>query len=397
MTREDLRVAALNSIKACPNLAVQAGTGTGKTKIALDTICSLNDAKNILIVVAERAHILNWADEMKKWNIHFDNCEIICYASLHKAINREWDAVIFDEAHHLGSDIRLYLYNHLVAKYRIFLSATLKDSLLYCLGNQIGGIKKIKLGLQEAIDSEILPEPKIFLIPLTLDNVNKNQVIVESWGRSTMRKTITCSYIDRWKYLKARKSIPNCTLNIICTAKEKYDYISEQFEYYKKLYMATRRDVVKNKWLQCGSKRKTFLGEIKTDIARNIINSYLKDKRFICFCTSIAQVEELGSNTAIHSKKKDCLSIIQKFNNNKIDSLFAVGMIQEGQNLNNIEAGLIIQLDGQERTFIQRFGRVLRSDSPEQYIIYFKDTRDEEYLNNALEGIDSKYIKIVNI
>ena len=71
-------------------------------------------------------------------------------------------------------------------------------------------------------------------------------------------------------------------------------------------------------------------------------------------------------------------------------------MLQEGVNLTDIEVGVIIQLDGEERSFIQRFGRTLRSDSPVQYIIYYKGTRDEEYLNNALENIDKKYIKEID-
>jgi superfamily II DNA or RNA helicase len=68
-------------------------------------------------------------------------------------------------------------------------------------------------------------------------------------------------------------------------------------------------------------------------------------------------------------------------------------MLQEGVNLTGIEAGVIIQLDGEERAFIQKFGRTLRADSPEQYIIYFRATRDEEYLQNALESIDKNYIR----
>ena len=72
-------------------------------------------------------------------------------------------------------------------------------------------------------------------------------------------------------------------------------------------------------------------------------------------------------------------------------------MLQEGMNLKDIEAGIIVQLDGEERAFIQKFGRTLRADSPEQYIIYFRATRDEEYLNNALENIDKKYIKEIQL
>ena len=37
--------------------------------------------------------------------------------------------------------------------------------------------------------------------------------------------------------------------------------------------------------------------------------------------------------------------------------------------------------------------RTLRAGNPIQYILYYKNTRDEEYLNNALENINKKYIE----
>ena len=74
-----------------------------------------------------------------------------------------------------------------------------------------------------------------------------------------------------------------------------------------------------------------------------------------------------------------------------------MGMITEGMNLNDIQAGIITQLDGKERLFIQKVGRVLRADSPVCYIFYYKDTQDENYLKTALENIDSKYVQHINI
>lgn len=67
-------------------------------------------------------------------------------------------------------------------------------------------------------------------------------------------------------------------------------------------------------------------------------------------------------------------------------------MAQEGMNLNDIQAGVIVQLDGKERAFIQKFGRTLRAKNPVQYIFYYKFTQDEKWLNNDLEGIDKKFI-----
>lgn len=79
------------------------------------------------------------------------------------------------------------------------------------------------------------------------------------------------------------------------------------------------------------------------------------------------------------------MKTIESFNDHKIDRLIAVNMIQEGQNLKDIEVGIIGQLDGQERAFVQKFGRTLRAKDPIQIILYFKNTRDEDYLTVALD------------
>lgn len=151
---------------------------------------------------------------------------------------------------------------------------------------------------------------------------------------------------------------------------------------------------IRNSWLQAGSKRKRFLGELKTENARKIVDKLRKEhKRFICFCSSIQQAQSLGPELSIHSKNSMSSKIIRDFNEGKTNELFAVGMLQEGQNLKDIQAGIIIQLDGEERGFIQKSGRIMRSRNPEIYILYFKDTKDEYYFQNAIDGINEKYLK----
>jgi len=393
MTREELRDAALNIHKT--NIAIQAATGIGKSKIALDLCrqCAEKEGRDlkVLLVIAEVAHYKNWEEEITKWS-YTAPIFIICYASLKKYRDTSWDVVIFDEAHHLGSTLRLDVFDTIRAKYRIFLSATLKDSLLYRLEESCGPISNLKVGLQDAFSANILPEPKIKLISLTLDNTVASEIIIEEWGKKDKRLTAKCTYAERWKYMRQKGQVPNGTLIISCTQKQKYDYLCEQFEYYKKRYMCSRNEAIKNKWLQCGAKRKVYLGLIKTQVAQQLLKK-VKNKRLICFCTNIEQAEALGGANAIHSKKKNPTEIIDKFNKKEINSLFAVGMLQEGVNLNDIQVGIIVQLDGEERAFIQKFGRALRAESPVQYIIYYKGTRDEEYLQKALENIDSNYIE----
>lgn len=394
-TRDDLERAAKAALKSYNNIAIQAATGVGKSKLALDLCRNMvepgEQLPSVLLVVAEIAHIQNWKDEIDKWSYE-GSVFICCYASLKKYRNTEWDVIIFDEAHHLGSELRLDIFSTITAAHMLFLSATLKESLVSILEMHCGPIKVIKMGLQAAFDANILPEPKINLIPLVLDNKTANQTVIEEWGYKSRRREIVCNYADRWFYKRNKGSYPNVRLIIRCTQQQKYDYLTEQFNYYKRQYMNCRNEIIKNKWLQFGSQRKTFLGLQKTIVAMKLL-ARLEGKRYICFCTNIEQAEYLGGDNAVHSKKKGSLKIIQSFNNKEIDSLFAVGMLQEGVNLTDIEAGVIIQLDGEERAFIQKFGRTLRADSPEQYIIYFRATRDEEYLNNALESIDKNYIR----
>lgn len=395
MTREELRDAAISIFESSHNIAIQAATGVGKSKIAIDLCkkCAEREKRElkVLLLIAEVAHYQNWDDEIKKWS--FENPVFVaCYASLKKYRDTEWDVIIFDEAHHLGSELRLDLFDTLRAKYRIFLSATLKDSLVFRLEESCGPISNLKMGLQDAFSANILPEPKIKLIPLELDNTVYSETIIEEWGKKDKRLNATCMYADRWKYLRDKKKVPNGRLTIRCTQKQKYDYISEQFEFYRKRYMCCRNEVIKNKWLQCGSKRKMYLGLLKTQSAKQLLKKISK-KRYVCFCTNIEQAEALGGNNAIHSKKKDNLKVIEEFNNKQRSSIFAVGMLQEGMNLTDIQVGVIIQLDGEERAFIQKFGRTLRADSPVQYILYYKGTRDEEYLEKALESIDKSYIQ----
>ena len=68
---------------------------------------------------------------------------------------------------------------------------------------------------------------------------------------------------------------------------------------------------------------KKYLGELKTRHIKKLINKY--SDRYICFCSSIKQANEVGiKGSIIHSKITKPDDIINKFNSKKINSLFAV-------------------------------------------------------------------------
>ena len=128
----------------------------------------------------------------------------------------------------------------------LLLSATLGKELKQYLSSLFKiSVKSFIISLQKAIDWDILPTPKIYTIPLLLSNSENTEVIIEEWGKSTLRKKYKCNYTDRWAYLKNKKERPNVTLEISCTPLQKYIYLSEKFEYLKKFYFRSKNIGVK--------------------------------------------------------------------------------------------------------------------------------------------------------
>lgn len=386
---------ALKLARSNNNLLLKWATGVGKTKATIDIINRFKTKKKVLLVIAEVLHEDNWKEEFKKWKLKSNiKVTITTYASLHKYKGKTFDYLVLDEAHHSGSDLKQHILDNIKAKNVVALSATLPNDILKGLINIFGEFKVFEITLQDAIDTEILPEPKIYLIKKTLDNDKRTQLVEICRGNEKYYKTIITDYPNRWTYLSNKIKYPNLKLKLMCTEREKYFHINDNFEYWKRQYNRFRSIKNKTIFLSRGNLRKRYIGSLKTETAKKVIST-LEDKRFICFCTDIKQAEELNSKYAIHSKKKNSDLLVEKFNKGKIDSIFAVGKLQEGQNLNNIEVGIIIQLDGVERGFVQKFGRSLRAEYPEQFIIYIDETKDMDYLEN-INNLDSKYITTIN-
>lgn len=388
------------------NLLLKWGTAVGKSRVAIlacDRLvreCEPGHPPDILIFVAESAHKENWRKEFIKF-LGKEGAESVlryvtieCYASMKKYTDTEWDFTIFDEAHHLQSKKRQKILETMKAKYVLALSATPGRAAYDALSWTFGRFEIDEVSIQDAIDKEYLPEPRIVCIPLELERFERTETISMKMSNRTVI-TVPDNWSNRWKYLKNKKKYAKYEVIFHCTQKEKYEYIDEQFEYWKRQYFRNQgNERLKNMWLQWGSKRKRFLGELKTRKAYELIQKLRKDrKRFICFCTSIDQAYALGGEKAVHSKNINSPAVIQSFNDKRTDEIFAVGMLVEGVTLTDIEAGVIVQLDGNERQFIQKSGRMYRSERPLIYIFYYKGTRDEEYLQKALEGINKEYIE----
>lgn len=368
--RESIQNRAVEKLFMYKNLLLKWGTGTGKTVpavLACDRLVSEAEPGHppgILIFVAESAHKENWRKEFIKF-LGKERTESVlryvtieCYASMKKYADTEWDFIVFDECHHLQSEKRQEILGTMEAKYVLALSATPGRAAYDALSWTFGRFEIDEISTQDAIDSEYLPEPRIVCIPLELERFERTETIDMKMSSKTVI-TISDNWSNRWKYLRNKQKYARYEIIFHCTQKEKYEYINEQFEYWKKQYFRNQgNERLKNMWLQWGSRRKRFLGELKTTRALELINGLRESsRRFICFCSSIEQAHALGGEKAVHSQNKNSPAVIQSFNDRKIDEIFAVGMLVEGVTLTDIEVGIIVQLDGNERQFVQKSGR----------------------------------------
>lgn len=392
MTKQALQDEAVQLALSYKNLLLSWCTGCGKTFGFIQAQEALK-SKKTLIVVAEIAHIQGWKDEYYKHRKEYllKSTTIICYASLHKQVHESYDLICLDEAHRI-TDTRADYLRTIEVSNVIALTATIGWDNLDILKGIWGRFYEFKVTLEQAIEWGIIPEPAIHLIPMKLDNLQRTEIVQFSRGKRT--QLATCQYPTRWEYLTNKKKYPNLHLEIRCTPLEKYEYLSSQMNYLLRKYQNSMSEFDKIQWLRVGSDRKRFLTSLKTDVAHKyVLDLFKKKKRFICFCGSIDQANILGGKNVLHSKTNNPQCVIDDFNSKKINSLFVVNMLQEGANLVDIDAGVIVQLDSIERSFIQKTGRTLRSKyHPEVYIPYFENTRDEEYVRNSIQDINPEYI-----
>lgn len=386
MTREEI-LKIVKKIKN-NNILLTLPTGLGKTRVAIEKVKSVSKpGQTLLIVVPRNVLKVNWKDELNKW---WPECKLkityTTYMSFPKYAGT-WDIIIYDEAHHLSERCREALtgFN---ANYSILLSATVKRDLKNEFKTVFKGLYHLNTTLRDAIDSNILPDPTVYLLPLTLDNKFPNERIIKN--PKAKGKVIYSSWKERWQYMRVKDN----PVHIFCTQAQYVEDLNSQIEWFKKKYFAGRNEAIKNRWLKLCGDRLKYLSTIKTVTVLEILK-YCNKARTLTFCNGIEQTEMLG-RYCINSKNKQSAGHLTLFNNGRINHITACNMLNEGVNLINCQVGIYANLNSSETIVKQRTGRLLRHPNPIIIIPYYKGTREEELINKMLEDYNPSLIKRIN-
>lgn len=390
MNRDSVNKEILELSNNHKNLLIELPTGFGKSKLALDILKKHIETINqkVLIVVPRLVLIDTWKEEFEKWGMrtYLLSVEFVTYVSLPKVAGN-WDMVIFDECHHLSERCREALESFKITR-SILLSATVKNSVKWELKGTFQNLFSYKINMKEAIDNEVLPDPRVFLIPLSLEtNIPTESIWKNPRGKEP---ALEVSWANRWAAIKQKTQ----KVRIYCTEWQYYTDMSTQVDWYKNKYMRTRNEAFKNKWLRLAGDRLKWLSDKKVDLVSRIL-WLIRGHRTLTFCNSIEQTEELGSY-CINSKNKESANILKAFNEGRIDHITACNMLNEGMNLVNCQIGIYNNLNSSEVIVKQRLGRILRHERPVIVIPYYKDTREQELVDKMLEDYNPDLITVLD-
>jgi superfamily II DNA or RNA helicase len=360
--RDQIQQEALDVALKHKRCGLGISMGVGKTLIGLKYIDHYQQAsidKLKVLVVAPKLSIFDsWRSDAEKFGIVLDNIDFTTYLSLNKYNPHEYNLVVLDECHSL-------LYNH-----HTFL-ANYTERILGLTGTppRYGRSEKGEMVQQycpilykyitdDAVDDSILNDYRIIVhkMPLSSDNTLPVKM-----------KTSTF-------YTSEKKSYDYWTKRIIEAQSKKQEQIASVMRMRVMMDFRTKEKYTKS-----------LLAEI--------------EDKCIVFCNTQDQADRICANS-YHSNNEESEENLQQFKDGNIQELSCVMQLNEGINIPDLRAGIIMHAYGNERKSNQRIGRLLRlnpDDTAIVHILCYKDTVDERWVNEALKDLDPKKIKYHDI
>ena len=303
-------------------IAVQAGY---KSLVSVEQDNRKNSYNNVYRVFMQRCEDKDTQCMNKEYLDYNGKVYCVEVPSSKIVVRSEGYTFISGNCQHLSENRMNILETIHINESFIGLSATIKrDMRDYFIYNHKAEV--IKCGLKEAVEDEVLPEPTVYLMPLTLDEKNY-----------------------AYKTKKFGK-------NVITTQKGYYDSISSLIEWYKNKYFNSRNERIKNLWLSTAGKRLKWCSEQKEVLVLSLLDKF-RNYKTLTFCSSIEQSERLGKYN-ITSKNKDSIKNLEMFNLNKIKHITACSILNEGVNLTNCKIGIFCNLNSSEIVVKQRVGKL---------------------------------------
>jgi len=381
-------------------------TGSGKTKPAIDemmdgwerykverdkyVIAAQAEGKEVIgappqpaylvAVPTEQLRDVDWPAEVKKWygdageEMWIACVTAVCYISLHKYRGGYYNLVILDEGHHI-TILSSQFFRANVVMAVMCLTATQPDPRVepekYLLLKEIAPVV-FTYPLEQGVDEGVVSEFEINVVLSVLDD--KKKIIPAGSKAKPFLQTEYAAYAYQNKRIMSmRIAVGGGGANAAKNAKA-----------LKFMELARYR-------FMCNLPSKLRLAQtiIKKEHVENP-----EHPRTLIFAGSIEQAGILGGEHVYHSKSGK--TALKQFLDLEIDELVCVKALDEGVNIPMLDQGIIVQVDSNPRSLIQRVGRIVRYRPDHKariFILCVQNTVDETWLKSALAGFDEKRVK----
>jgi superfamily II DNA or RNA helicase len=362
--REEIQKEALDIAVNNKRCGLGISMGVGKTLIGLQYIDHfqrvMKNKPRVLIVAPKISIFDSWLNDAAKFNIDIEDAEFTTYLSLNKKNTGNFDIVILDECHSLLTSHHLFLgqFNGKV----LGLTGTPPRHQQSEKGKMVSQYCPIKYKYitDDAVSDDILNDYRIIVHKMPLSNVNSIPVKMKSNGMEF--------------YTSERKSYDYWTKRIGQAISKKQEQIAS---------------VMRMRVLMDFKTKESYVKKLLADI----------EDKCIIFCNTQDQADRI-SKYSYHSNNLDSEDNLERFKDGKISELSCVLQLNEGINIPNLRAGIIMHAYGNERKSSQRIGRLLRLNPTETayiHILCYKDSVDERWVTEALKDLDPKKIKYFDV
>jgi superfamily II DNA or RNA helicase len=361
--REQIQADALKIALDNRRSSAAVSMGVGKTLIGLKYIDHLQKANmnklNVLVVAPKLSIFKSWKDDALKFNMDILGVEFTTYLSLNKYDPNKFDVLVLDEAHSLLNSHIGFLghYNGRI----LGLTGTpprYADSEKGIMMNTFCPVK-FKYITDDAVDDDILNDYRIIVHKMRLSSSNTIKVTLKN---------------NKEFYTSETKN---------------YNYWTER------VYEANGP---KQKQIASIMRMKALMDfQTKENYANKLFQDM--DQKCILFCNTQAQADRMCTHS-VHSNNVDSDENLELFKEGRIERLSCVNQLNEGVNIPELRSAIIMHSFGNERKAQQKLGRLLRLNPTEiatAHILCYKDTVDEQWVNEALKDLDENKIKYFDV
>lgn len=357
MNKEEIQKKAFSKIDFEGINGIEMSMGTGKTRLGLNYcthLLSKDINRKILIVYPNNSIKESWKEEIEKIGFKYKtNLTFSTYLSVKKYNQKDFYAVICDESHSITESSYKFLkeYKRILGLTGTPITNTYSDKFYYF--KSLFPAKFTYL-ISEAVEDEILNNFNLHLHYLELSKTKDIQVNFNKGSFYT-------SEYDQYRSLT--KKLDTAT------------------GYIKDRYVMSRLLLLKN---------------FKTKL--NYVKKLVKtlDNKTIVFTPSIEFANDI-SDCRVHSKEKNSKECLASFMRGDTKLLSCVEQLSMGITIPNLKSAIVMHSYASEVRLPQKLGRILRLNPDEVsdlHILVYKDTKDSEWLNEAIKLLNPKTLTI---